>query len=75
MMEIFINECDWAGKASRLSEIIERLSSNGWERFGHNGSVVLFKDTSEEKAMDEMEKLDISDVKPEFWEDDDVDIF
>ncbi len=56
-MEIFINECDWAGKASRMSEIIERLSSNGWERFGHNGAVVFFKDVNEEAAKDEMKKI------------------
>lgn len=75
MMEIFINECDWAGRSSRLSEIIDKLSSNGWERFGHNGAVVLFKDVNEEAARNEMEKLEISDVTPEFWEEDDVDIF
>jgi len=69
-MEILINECDWksADKTRRLTEIIDALKNVGWEKFGHNGTIVLFKDTTEEKAEEELEGLKINEIKAEKWE-------
>lgn len=70
MMEILINEYDWKSpnKTRRLIEIIENLKDSGWEKFGHGGTIVLFKDTTEEKANIELERLGINEVKAEIWE-------
>jgi len=70
MMEILINEYDWksADKTRRLTEIIEALKNVGWEKFGHSGTIILFKDTTEEKAKTELERLKISEIKAEIWE-------
>ena len=72
MMEILINEYDWksSGKTRRLIEIIEKLKNSGWEKFGHNGTIILFKDVTEEKANEELENLMISEIKAEKWEED-----
>jgi len=72
MMEILINEFDWKStkKMKRLKEIIERLKNSGWEKFGHDGTVVLFKDITEENAKIELKRLEINEVKAEFWEED-----
>ena len=67
MMEILINENDWSGNARRLSAIICKLKEAGWERFGHCGTIVLFKDISEKKARAELEDMRITDVKAEVW--------
>lgn len=71
-MEILINEFEWKSsrKAKRLKEIIEKLKNSGWEKFGHNGTVVLFKDTTEENARIELKRLEINEIKAEFWEED-----
>ena len=71
-MEILINEFDWKStkKMKRLKEIIERLKNSGWEKFGHDGTVVLFKDITEENAKIELKRLEINEVKAEFWEED-----
>ncbi len=70
MMEILINECDWKSpeKTRRLTEIIEMLKDVGWEKFGHSGTIVLFKDTTEVKARKELERLGINEVKAGVWE-------
>jgi predicted RNA binding protein YcfA (HicA-like mRNA interferase family) len=70
MMEILINEHDWksADKTRRLAEIIKTLKNSGWEKFGHNGTIVLFKDMTENKASVELESLGINEVKAEVWE-------
>jgi len=70
MMEILINEFDWKSpeKTRRLTEIIEMLKDIGWEKFGHSGTIVLFKDTTEEKAKIELERLGINEVKAAVWE-------
>ncbi|NIM47311.1 MAG: hypothetical protein GTN40_04100 [Candidatus Aenigmarchaeota archaeon] len=70
MMEILINEYDWKApkKVRRLTEIVERLKSSGWEKFGHSGTIVLFKDTTKEKADIELKRLGINEVKAEVWE-------
>ncbi len=70
MMEILINECDWKSvdKTRRLTEIIDDLKNVGWEKFGHNGTIILFKDTTEEKAKTELERLEIKEIKAEVWE-------
>jgi hypothetical protein len=70
MMEILINESDWksAGKTRRLTEIIETLKNIGWEKFGHSGTIVLFKDMTEDKASIELESMGINEVKAEVWE-------
>lgn len=72
MMEILINEYDWksSNKTRRLTEIIEELKNSGWEKFGHSGTIVLFKDTTEQKARTELEGLKINEVKAEKWEED-----
>jgi len=72
MMEILINENDWrsSGRARRLSEIIEVLKEYGWEKFGHSGTLVFFKDTTKEKAKTELHELKINEVKAETWEED-----
>ena len=70
MMEILINEFDWSKNSKRLTEIIEKLKSSGWEKFGHRGTVVLFKDVPEEKANIELRRMGIKEVKAEVWEDD-----
>lgn len=72
MMEILINEFDWKSsrKTKRLTEIIEKLKNSGWEKFGHNGTIVLFKDITEERANIELKRLGIYEVKAEFWEED-----
>jgi uncharacterized protein YigA (DUF484 family) len=72
MMEILINEFDWkpTKKARRLAEIIEKLKNSGWEKFGHNGTIVLFKDTTEERANIELRRLGINEVRAEVWEED-----
>jgi len=69
-MEILINESDWksAGKTRRLTEIIETLKNIGWEKFGHSGTIVLFKDMTEDKASIELESMGINEVKAEVWE-------
>ena len=69
-MEILINEYDWKApkKVRRLTEIIERLKDSGWEKFGHNGTIVLFKDTTKEKADIELKRLGIDEVEAEVWE-------
>ena len=71
-MEILINEFDWksARKTKRLKEMIKKLKNSGWEKFGHDGTIVLFKDTTEERAKIELKRLGISEVKAEFWEED-----
>ena len=70
MMEILINEYDWKDpeKTRRLTEIIEKLKSSGWEKFGHSGTIVFFKDTTEEKAKTELNRLGINEVKAVVWE-------
>ena len=70
MMEILINESDWKsiGKTRRLTEIIDTLKSVGWEKFGHNGTIILFKDTTEEGAKTELDRLKINEIKAEVWE-------
>ena len=72
MMEILINEYDWKNpsKTKRLTEIIERLKNSGWEKFGHSDTIVFFKDTTEEKAKEELDKLDINEVRADTWEED-----
>jgi hypothetical protein len=72
MMEILINEFDWKPpqKAKRLAEIIEKLKCSGWEKFGHRGTIVLFKDIPEEKANIELRRMGIREVKAEVWEED-----
>jgi hypothetical protein len=70
MMEILINERDWSNKTRRLTEIIDSLRNSGWERFGHCGTIVLFKDVPEEKAKSELQELRISEIKAESWEED-----
>jgi len=69
-MEILINEYDWKDpeKTRRLTEIIEKLKSSGWEKFGHSGTIVFFKDTTEEKAKTELNRLGINEVKAVVWE-------
>ena len=70
MMEILINEYDWksADKTRRLTEIIKTLKNSGWEKFGHSGTIVLFKDMTEDKASVELESLGINEIKAEVWE-------
>ncbi len=70
MMEIMINELDWksADRIKRMTEIIDKLKNSGWEKFGHNGTIVLFKDVDEEKAETELKDLQISEVRAEAWE-------
>jgi len=70
MMEILINENDWksVNRIKRLTEIIDKLKNSGWEKFGHNGTIVLFKDINEEKAEMELKEMQISEVKAETWE-------
>ena len=70
MIEILINESDWktGQKIERLTEIIDRLKNSGWENFGHNGTIVLFKDTSKDKAKNELIRLGINEIEPEEWE-------
>jgi len=70
MMEILVNEYDWKApkKVKRLTEIIRSLKDSGWEKFGHNGTIVFFKDTTEERARTELKRLGISEVKAEVWE-------
>jgi hypothetical protein len=68
MMEILINEFEWPKKNKRLIEIIDKLKCSGWEKFGHRGTIVLFKDTTEEKANIELKRLGINEVKAELWE-------
>jgi hypothetical protein len=70
MMEILINERDWSNKTRRLTEIIDSLRNSGWERFGHCGTIVLFKDVPEEKAKSELQELRISEIRAERWEED-----
>ena len=69
-MEILINDYDWRSiqKTRRLKEIISKLKDSGWEKFGHRGSIVFFKDTNEEKAKKELKGLGINEVKAEVWE-------
>jgi len=68
MMEILINEKDWANKTRRLTEIIASLKNFGWEKFGHCGTIVLFKDVTAEKARIELQELKIDEVYAENWE-------
>jgi hypothetical protein len=70
MMEILINEFDWCKNSRRLTEIIDKLKNSGWEKFGHRGTIVLFKDIEEEKANIELRMLGINEVKAELWEED-----
>jgi hypothetical protein len=72
MMEILINENEWNSneKTRRLTEILDCLGRSGWERFGHAGTIVLFKDTSEEKAVKELQEMKISEIRAESWEED-----
>ena len=70
-MEILINECDWKStdKTRRLIKIVEKLKNNGWEKFGHSGTIVLFKDIDNDKAENELKELKINEIKAEEWED------
>jgi hypothetical protein len=68
MMEILINKFDWCKNSRRLTEIIDKLKNSGWEKFGHRGTIVLFKDIEEEKANIELRRLGINEVKAELWE-------
>jgi len=70
MIEIFINESDWKSpeRAGRLAHIIDSLRNSGWERFGHSGAILLFKSTDKDTAKAELEKLKISEVEPEDWD-------
>ncbi|OGI11958.1 hypothetical protein A3K64_00605 [Candidatus Micrarchaeota archaeon RBG_16_36_9] len=70
MMEILINEFDWKSenKIRRLTEIIDKLKNYGWEKFGHSGTIVLFKDVTREKASNELKELRINEIKAEEWE-------
>jgi hypothetical protein len=72
MIEILINENDWKSiqKIKRLTEIIDKLKNSGWERFGHNGTIVLFKDTSKDRAKNELIQLGINEIEAEEWEED-----
>jgi hypothetical protein len=70
MMEILINEFDWCKNSRRLTEIIDKLKNSGWEKFGHRGTIVLFKDTTEERANIELRRMGINEVKAEVWEED-----
>ena len=72
MIEILINESDWKSiqKIKRLAEIIDKLKNSGWERFGHNGTIVLFKDTSKDRARNELIQLGINEIEAEEWEED-----
>ena len=70
MMEILINENDWSRNTRRLSSIISRLKEAGWERFGHCGTIVLFKDTTQEKAQAELVEMKIQEIKAEVWKED-----
>ena len=69
-MEILINEQDWksVNKTKRLVKIVEELKNYGWEKFGRSGTIVLFKDVTEEKAENELKELQIKEVKAEVWE-------
>ena len=75
MMEIMIDECDWSGRVSRLTEIIERLKNSGWRRFGRSGMIVLFKETTEERAHTELEKLQINELSVEELDENYSDMF
>ncbi len=72
MMEILINEREWdsSEKTRRLAEILDSLGNSGWEKFGHCGTIVLFKDTTEEKAIRELQEMNINEIRPERWEED-----
>jgi hypothetical protein len=70
MMEILINENDWTSKTRRLTEIIDCLRNSGWEKFGHCGTIVMFKDVTAEKAIEELQDLKIKEVRAETWEED-----
>jgi hypothetical protein len=74
MMEILINESEWreAQKEQRLREIVSKLRNNGWEKFGHHGTIVMFKDFSEENAREELRSLGIGELRPESWEENDT---
>ena len=69
-MEILINEYDWNSgeKIRKLAEIIGKLKNAGWEKFGHSGTIIFFKDMTEEKANEELKNLNINEVKAEKWE-------
>ena len=70
MMEILINEFEWksTNKTRRLTKIVEKLKNNGWKKFGHSGTIVLFKDTDCDKAENELKELKINEIKAEEWE-------
>ena len=70
-MEILINEHEWRNsKAKRLTEIVDTLKHSGWEKFGNNGTIVFFKDTTKERAQKELNQLGINEVGAEEWEED-----
>ena len=66
MIEILINEFDWASK-QRLKEIKRSLVNSGWKIFGNNGTVVFFKDVTLDQARKEMNILGITELEPEEW--------
>jgi hypothetical protein len=70
MMEILINESDWCNRTRRLTQILDYLRNAGWEKFGHCGTIILFKDVPEEKASSELKEMKIDELKAEVWEED-----
>lgn len=72
MMEILISTDDWKDKKRRLHEIMKNLHDKGWEKFGHDGTLVLFKDVPEVKAFKELKNLKIDEIKAESWEENDL---
>ena len=67
MIEIVIDERDWQEKQERLRVIIEKMLDVGWEKFGTNGFIVLFKDTSLSEARNELKKLNVNELEPQEW--------
>ena len=68
MREILINTTEWTEKKQRLHEIMKKLHDAGWEKFGHSGTIVLFRDTNEENARNELRDLKIDEVSPSQWD-------
>ena len=70
MMEILIKECEWltSEKTRRLSQILCQLKSRGWEKFGNRGTIVLFKDMSDDEAGRELKDLGINEVRADVWD-------
>jgi len=69
MIEIFIDKSDYESNKlmKRLEETIEKLKSNGWEKFGTNGLILFFKDCSLAEAREELRKLGLTELQPEEW--------